>query len=360
MENRKKKNRSYLILYFIFLGIVFSPYSILESLFSGCFRKFNWEMAAKIDSPKSNFNITRTGYFFCSYPEYMHVESPEDFRVWITEDSIRDFNKFDQTLLEGDTIITQKISVGIIMSVELFEADTSEHNFSIIPYNSFEQIVDKHDPATWNWRITPLREGNHDLIVLAKVKILNENFDFLGYKDLPVLRRSITVGVLDQMLAEAKHSKSSVVVNNDSTSQDYISHQTGDTESEESKNHWFWLFAPIFILVIVVFFYRNKKVRSLNPIEVQEFEAFNLSIKKSLEKSEVEVAFEDFKVFLVKHPNKNLSRELTLLQSNFSSNEARSNAKLIDDDEYDRNRARVVEGVMGLLDRFEVKEPINK
>jgi len=274
------------------------------------------------------------GHFMYSYPKKMKVDIPDNFKVLITRDSIRDIGDFTSKLSIHNAILIEKVRVGHIMEVDLIETDTTVRDLKINLLNSKEQILDKYSPAIWQWKVKPLNEGFHSLTVIAKIKIMTQNLKFVGYKDLPIIERTI--------LVEANEPQISAVS------------CPGEEEKYERSYYWF---ALIPILGLMIWFSIIKKRKSKNQlIPVAEYEGFRTTYQDLIEGDSIEKSFELFENILIKYNYKNLKKDLVHLQSNYSNNESRYNKNLIDNEEFSINRSKVIDEILDLPSKLKVKE----
>lgn len=271
------------------------------------------------------------GYFMCLYPKIMEVDVPDDFRVWITRDSIRDFRRFARRLSIDDSVFIEKVRVGHIMEVNLIETDTTIKDFEINLLNSKEQILDKHSPAIWQWKIKPLNEGVHSLTVIAKIKMMTRDLKLVGYKDLPVIEREIVV--------EANKWQISAV-----------------PSPNKDKRNYYWL-SLIPILGLIIWFIIRKKRKPENQlIPEEEYEDFRTAHQDLIKNDRISKSFELFENILIKYNYKVLKKQLVHLKSNYSNNESRYNKNLIYNDEFNLNRSKVIDEILDLPSKLKVKK----
>lgn len=277
-----------------------------------------------------DFFIERiNGFFMCSAPKVMDVNVPDDFTVWITRDSIRDIEFFMKNLSGNDQRLIEKVRVGHIMEVNLVELDTLNQNFSINALNSKEQILDKYDPAVWKWKITALKEGFHYLIVVAKIKMMTQDLEVIGYKDLPVIERRIKVKTGDYVLTEEVNFKA-------------------------NSNNYYWLITIPFLGFIFWFFTRRK--REKRKIGIEEYEKFKSTIQLLISKDKIDESFDLVERISRKYEDNKLIKELIQLKSNYTNNKSRNNRNLISNDEFNLNRSKVINELLELIEKFNVKK----
>jgi len=271
------------------------------------------------------------GFFICSAPKVMSVNVPDDFTVWITRDSIRDVDFFMKNLSENDQTLIKKVRVGHIMEVNLVELDTLNQNFSINALNSEEQILDKYDPAVWKWKITALKEGFHYLIVVAKIKMMTQDLEVIGYKDLPVIERRIKVKTSDYVLTEEVNFKA-------------------------NSNNYYWLITIPFLGFIFWFFTRKKRKSEKRKIGIEEYEKFKSTIQLLISKDKIDESFDLVERISRKYEDNKLIKELIQLKSNYTNNKSRNNRNLISNDEFNLNRSKVINELLELIEKFNVKK----
>lgn len=218
------------------------------------------------------------------------------------------------------------------MEVDLIETDTTVRDFKISLLNSKEQILDKHSPAIWQWKVKPLNEGFHSLTVIAKIKMMTQNLKFLGYKDLPVIERTIKV----------KANKSQVFVVSNPNKQD--------------KSNSYWLVLIPISGLIIWFGIRKRRNKALKNrlIPEEEYESFCTIYQDLIENDSIEKSFELFESILIKYDYKILEKELVHLKSNYSNNESRFNKNLIDNEEFNLNRSKVIDEILDLPSKLKV------
>gem|GEM_PF-5345234 len=261
----------------------------------------------------------------------MSVNVPDDFTVWITRDSIRDVDFFMKNLSENDQTLIKKVRVGHIMEVNLVELDTLNQNFSINALNSEEQILDKYDPAVWKWKITALKEGFHYLIVVAKIKMMTQDLEVIGYKDLPVIERRIKVKTSDYVLTEEVNFKA-------------------------NSNNYYWLITIPFLGFIFWFFTRKKRKSEKRKIGIEEYEKFKSTIQLLISKDKIDESFDLVERISRKYEDNKLIKELIQLKSNYTNNKSRNNRNLISNDEFNLNRSKVINELLELIEKFNVKK----
>jgi len=274
------------------------------------------------------------GYFMYSYPKIMEVDISDNFKVLITRDSIRDIGNFTSQLSIYDAVFVEKVRVGHIMEVDLIETDTTVRDFKINLLNSKEQILDKHSPAIWQWKVKPLNEGFHSLTVIAKIKMMTQNLKFVGYKDLPIIERTIKV----------KANKSQVFA------------ISNPNEQDESNSYWLVLIPISGLIIWFGIRKRTNKIFNTQLIPIEEYENFSTTYQDLIESDSIEESFELLENILIKYNYRVLEKELVHLKSNYSNNESRFNKNLIDNEEFSLNRSKVVDEILDLPSKLKVKK----
>lgn len=127
-------------------------------------------------------------------PHEMEQGKPERVETRIS------FNDIEEAISKnlkgrGDPEI-ERIEVGRKMSVTLTADDEA---FKITKYSSDEQLVAGRPFAQWEWDVTPLQSGEHQLHLKAVINLDVEK-DSVPY-DIPVIDRSIKVKVNPAFIA---------------------------------------------------------------------------------------------------------------------------------------------------------------
>lgn len=303
---------SYLVILIVINGMMFACGSDPEESRSD-------ELLIEQPSPGE----TREGHFILQAPKTIQLEETAYVEVDITTDSIRDAHFFEQNMNENDTIISDQIKVGKIMEVNLIEADDGEQGFNIVALSSAQQLTSTEEATHWKWSVRALKEGVHQLIVIAKVKMMTADMQLIGYKDLPVKHQSIQV----------------------------IVPQEEANEVEEPNNNMLYggILVAVALLGGFLFWYKSSNKKGVQTIDAQAVKAMKEEVQELIERDKMKQAFNQLEAFLEAHSKGKMAQELTHLQSNYSNNQSMFNKSLIDHEEFNRNRSKLVLELLEML-----------
>lgn len=278
------------------------------------------------DNPSDSADDPSRGHFFFAGPKAMEVNQSQTVRVWITQDSIQDMPAFLESVGDNDTTLVEAIRVGKIMEVRLLDATASDENFKITPLNSQEQILDKHDAATWYWTVEALRTGAHKLVVIARIKMLTADMQLLGYKDLPVFEREVEVTVKEKV--------------------------------ETFSDYFFMAIGFLFMVFIVGLigrwiWKRFQKAKAIQEITPEKYEAFSEELEVCIEQDKIDAALELLEQFGKQNGLDKIAEQAIHLKSNHFNNRSMFNRNLIDNETFGLNRSKVVSEILGIMREVE-------
>lgn len=317
----KDKKQSTILLLNIFKKVAFLYYILL--VFSSCSQEKPNDNSGSAKEPDR-------GHFMYAGPRVMELNKIEEIKVWITTDSIRDMPRFLKNLGENDSTIIEKIRVGKVMEVRLMEQDSTAQNFRITALNTKEQLLDDYDPTTWQWNILPLKVGTHKLIIVAKIKMMMKDLDLIVYKDLPVFERRVTVAV--------QNNEPPAVVET--------------TKGDDTQDMMIGVLFIAFLGAAIWWFLkkRTKKKRRKLLINSKEYKDFDARLEEMIEMSEIEDALEYCEQFFRKHSLKKLITKTIHLKSNYSNNQSMFHKDLIDNQEFKRNKSKIVGAILEMVE----------
>lgn len=119
-------------------------------------------------------------------------------RVAIEEDAI-----FEDIIIDDDVRIRERVEVSERMSAEL--VDTAGRVFDILPLNSKDQAIRPTGYTQWLFRVTPLVEGEHQLMVKVSLLAFDQNTKEYVPRDVSVLE-TVTVVTASQHSDEEEPS----------------------------------------------------------------------------------------------------------------------------------------------------------
>ena len=281
-----------------------------------------------------NVPVPTQGHFLYAGPKVMELNKTETISVSITTDSIRDMPKFLDDLGENDTTIVEEIRIGRIMEVRLMEEDPLSNNFRITSLSSQEQVVDKHSPTSWSWTVFPLQIGQHKLVVIARIKMLTAGLELIGYKDLPVFERAVEVKVAEKTTPSTNNLLAD----------------------------WFYMLIGLLFLGFLgwlIFRLVGKGIKKMRPtkeITAEDYRKFNFEVEELIENDKLDAALEVFEQFAKQNGLDKMTKRVIHLKSDHFNNRSMFNRNLIDNQEFRRNRSKVVNELLGMMGEVEVKE----
>ena len=146
--------------------------------------------ADRTDAPPPGANTKEDalsqGTILHNIPDTMRMGKKQRIEVRL----IRSRNRISivQNVKGSQKLKIAEIKIGKAMGVKLIG---SSKNFEILAHSSEIQAVGKRDYTLWEWDVTPLKDGRHDLYLKVIVRKGNYN------KDLPVFDKKIQVVTSD-------------------------------------------------------------------------------------------------------------------------------------------------------------------
>lgn len=174
-------------------------------------------------------NTPQTGSVLYRVPHSMPLQKASicTIRVAIDEDAI-----LEDIIIDADIRLKEKVEVSERMSAEL--VDTEGRVFDILPLNAKDQKVRPTGYTQWLFRVTPLVEGEHQLLVKVSLLEFDQNTKEYVPRDVSVLE-TVTVVTASQHSDEEevplKSAGQSFVMGPDTTSS-----STKNTINVESNN----------------------------------------------------------------------------------------------------------------------------
>jgi formylglycine-generating enzyme required for sulfatase activity len=154
-------------------------------------------------------------------------------RIAIDEDAI-----LEDIIIDGDVRLKEKVEVSERMSAELL--DTSGQVFDILPLNAKDQKVRPKGYTEWLFRVTPLQEGKHQLLVKVSLLEFDQNTKEYVPRDVSVLETVTVVTASqhsDEEEAPLKSAGQSFVMGPDATPN--FNQDSVNVESENSSgSNW--------------------------------------------------------------------------------------------------------------------------
>jgi Sulfatase-modifying factor enzyme 1/Effector-associated domain 11 len=112
-------------------------------------------------------------------------------RVAIDEDAI-----LEDIIIDKDTRLKERIEVSERMRAEL--VDTENQAFNILSLNAKDQLVQPTGYTQWLFRVTPLLEGEHQLLVKVSILEFDPNTKEYVPRDISVLETVVVTSVSQQ------------------------------------------------------------------------------------------------------------------------------------------------------------------
>lgn len=190
-----------------------------------------------IAAPTSASNSPQTGSVLYRVPHSMPLQKASicTIRVAIDEDAI-----LEDIIIDADVRLKEKVEVSERMSAELL--DTEGRVFDILPLNAKDQKVRPTGYTQWLFRVTPLVEGEHQLLVKVSLLEFDQNTKEYVPRDVSVLETVTVVTASqhsDEEDATLKSAGQSFVVGPDATPDFNMKKDTVNVESENpSGSNW--------------------------------------------------------------------------------------------------------------------------
>ena len=143
-------------------------------------------------APTSPGNSPQTGSVLYRVPHSMALQKASicTIRIAIDEDAI-----LEDIIIDEDVHLKEKVEVSERMSAELL--DTEGQVFDILPLNAKDQKVRPTGYTQWLFRVTPLVEGEHQLLVKVSLLEFDQNTKEYVPRDVSVLE-TVTVVTASQ------------------------------------------------------------------------------------------------------------------------------------------------------------------
>jgi hypothetical protein len=187
---------------------------------------------------KSPGNSPQTGSVLYRVPHSMPLQKASicTIRVAIDEDAI-----LEDIIIDADVRLKEKVEVSERMSAELL--DTEGRVFDILPLNAKDQKVRPTGYTQWLFRVTPLVEGEHQLLVKVSLLEFDQNTKEYVPRDVSVLETVTVVTVSqhsDEEEAPLKSTGQSFVMGPDATPDFNMKKESVNVESENPSGS-IWL-----------------------------------------------------------------------------------------------------------------------
>ena len=186
----------------------------------------------------SSGNSPQTGSVLYRVPHSMPLQKASicTIRIAIDEDAI-----LEDIIIDGDVRLKEKVEVSERMSAELL--DTEGQVFDILPLNAKDQKVRPTGYTQWLFRVTPLLEGEHQLLVKVSLLEFDQNTKEYVPRDVSVLE-TVTVVTASQHSDEEevplKSAGQSFVMGPEATPNFNMKKDSVNVESENSSGgNWF-------------------------------------------------------------------------------------------------------------------------
>ncbi|WP_373548814.1 hypothetical protein [Haliscomenobacter sp.] len=163
-----------------------------------------------VDSDADTQNGFQTGHVLYRVPHNMALGKASicTIRVAVDEDAI-----LEDIIIDKDTRLKEKIEVSERMSAEI--VGTESQTFDILSLNAKDQRVHPTGYTQWLFRVTPLLEGEHQLLVKVSLLEFDPNTKEYVPRDVSVLETVVVTSVSqhsDEEEAPLKLIEKSIVV----------------------------------------------------------------------------------------------------------------------------------------------------
>ncbi len=140
--------------------------------------------------PKSAYQQGRVFYLI---PKEMQLHQPHKCYIRIAPEEVRE-EVLRENLKNTENAVIENIKIGSIMKAELAETG-NQKAFDIECLSELEQPIEEDNYTEWQYEVTPLREGKHNLHlkIAALVTVKTESKTRETYKSLVTLTRNIEV-----------------------------------------------------------------------------------------------------------------------------------------------------------------------
>ena len=150
---------------------------------------------APVSAKASMGKVAKQGSVLYRVPHVMSIQKPTlcTVRVAISEEAI-----LENIVLDEHVQVKSHVEVSDVMSAEL--VDPEGGTFQISPPNSRTQLVRDVGYTEWNFSVTPLREGVHQLLVKVSIMEKVTGFTEPVLRDISVME---TITIVTENLAPA-------------------------------------------------------------------------------------------------------------------------------------------------------------
>jgi formylglycine-generating enzyme required for sulfatase activity len=185
----------------------------------------------------SSGNSPQTGSVLYRVPHSMPLQKASicTIRIAIDEDAI-----LEDIIIDADVRLKEKVEVSERMSAELL--DIEGRVFDIKPFNTKDQMVRPTGYTQWLFRVTPLMEGQHQLLVKVSLLEFDQNTKEYVPRDVSVLETVTVVTASqhsDEEEAPLKSAGPSFVMGPDATPDFNMKKESVNVESENSSgSNW--------------------------------------------------------------------------------------------------------------------------
>lgn len=185
----------------------------------------------------SSGNSPQTGSVLYRVPHSMALQKASicTIRIAIDEDAI-----LEDIIIDADVHLKEKVEVSERMSAELL--DTEGQVFDILPLNAKDQKVRPTGYTQWLFRVTPLVEGEHQLLVKVSLLEFDQNTKEYVPRDVSVLETVTVVTASqhsDEEEAPLKSAGPSFVMGPDALPNFNMKKESVNVESENSSgSNW--------------------------------------------------------------------------------------------------------------------------
>lgn len=206
---------------------------------------------APVSAKASMGKVAKQGSVLYRVPHVMSIQKPTlcTVRVAISEEAI-----LENIVLDEHVQVKSHVEVSDVMSAEL--VDPEGGTFQISPLNSRTQLVRDVGYTEWNFSVTPLREGVHQLLV--KVSIMEKVMGFTEpvLRDISVME---TITIVTENLAPADTDDVPLQSAGETFAFQFVSladygFEVVDTKSDQSspRRRIFVIFLTSLVLVLAV------------------------------------------------------------------------------------------------------------
>ncbi|HLP96581.1 MAG TPA: hypothetical protein VK168_21210 [Saprospiraceae bacterium] len=150
-------------------------------------------------APASKTASAKTGSVLYRVPGVMQIQKPTRcvVRVAVDEDAI-----LDNILLDEHVEVKSRVEISDVMSAELLDPEGGA--FQISALNARTQLIKETGYTEWNFQVTPLREGVHQLLVKVSIMEIVPGFQEPIPREVTLMENvTILAEVAERQLTEA-------------------------------------------------------------------------------------------------------------------------------------------------------------